>query len=414
MHHQNRFRLSATFVFCLFSSTACGGGGAGSDAPSPTSTDAPAVSATPSPTSAPTPTPSATPTPAPAPGATPAPSPAPTSADAAQARFNGPQGIAVSGNGDVYVVDEQNYTVRKIAADGAVTTVAGAAGQSGSTDGTGSAARFTQPHEIAIDGSGNLYVTDGTVVRKISTAGTVSTIAGTQGQFGNADGIGAAARFHSPQGIVVDASGNLYVADKGDLALDIRKIAPSGSVTTLAGSSDTTGTLPRDGNGTDARFIGPTGLAIDGSGNLYVTDIGMGGLTVGNNGDGSTYIRKVTPSGQGSTVACNSGVGSQNSVETVAQFYNASGIALDGSGNIFVTDHLDHGNRIKKIDSSGNVSVLAISGTGFGNLADIEAASGGAFYASDAANDTIDRISASGSVSVYAGQTGQADSADTP
>ena len=143
-------------------------------------------------------------------------------------------------------------------------------GLKGSTDGAGTVARFNNPSDVAVDGSGNVYVSDfnNHKIRKISTAGVVTTLAGS-GLIGSDDGTGTAASFHNPMGIALDKTGNIYVADWRNHK--IRKITASGEVTTLAGSGSSGFT---DGVGTAARFNLPVGIAVDGSGNVYVADTG--------------------------------------------------------------------------------------------------------------------------------------------
>src|SRR6266704_7080 len=149
------------------------------------------------------------------------------------------------------------------------TTLAGAA-TIGSADGTGSAARFANPYGVATDSSGNVYVadTDNQTIRKITPAGVVTTLAGLAGSGGSADGTGSAARFNIPFGVATDSSGNVYVADWGNHT--IRKITPVGVVTTLAGLAGSFGS--DNGTGSAARFNGPSGVATDSSGNVYVAD----------------------------------------------------------------------------------------------------------------------------------------------
>lgn len=215
------------------------------------------------------------------------------------ATFRLPIGIAQNSSGSLYIADATNHTIRAMTAANVVSTLAGSAGNSGSADGTGDAARFNYPTGVAVDGAGNVYVADKTnnLIRKITPAGLVSTLAGVVGVSGWQDGTGAGALFNQPQGLAVDAAGNLYVADTGNST--IRKISPSGVVTTLAGLS-TIGGL-KDGNGTDAWFNQPRDVAVDGSGNVYVADTG------------NAAIRKITPAGLVITLALTAGSSSGGS-----------------------------------------------------------------------------------------------------
>lgn len=181
------------------------------------------------------------------------------------ARFYNPYGVAVDASGNVYVADVSNHRIRKITSGGVVTTFAGST--AGYTDATGTAAQFNNPYGVAVDSSGNVYVADVTNhrIRKITPAGAVTTLAGsTQGY---ADGIGAAAQFNNPYDVAVDAGGNVYVADRNNNR--IRKVSPSGTVSTLAG----TGVIGfADGPGLSAQFYAPYSVAVDGAGIVYVAD----------------------------------------------------------------------------------------------------------------------------------------------
>ena len=189
---------------------------------------------------------------------------------AAAARFKNPNGLATDAAGNVFVTDTFNQTLRRIAPDGTVTTLAGAAGVVGASDGVGGAARFNFPHGLAVDGAGNVYVADSGnfTIRKVTPDGVVTTVAGSAGVSGSADGIGGAARFDDPSGIVVDGAGYLYVSDSYNQTL--RRIAPDGTVTTVAGTVRSGGLV--NGTGSAARFFAPLGLAMNPAGNLLIAD----------------------------------------------------------------------------------------------------------------------------------------------
>jgi sugar lactone lactonase YvrE len=180
------------------------------------------------------------------------------------ALFNTPHNTIVDSAGNLFVADIGNNRIRKITPGGVVTTFAGSS--SGSADGTGTAALFSSPSGITIDGSDNLYVADNgnNRIRKITSAGVVTTFAGSSS--GSADGTGTAALFSNPWGVSIDSAGSLYVSDSGNLR--IRKITSAGAVTTIAGS--TTGS--NDGSGTAAKFAATTGIIADTTGNLFVAD----------------------------------------------------------------------------------------------------------------------------------------------
>jgi sugar lactone lactonase YvrE len=249
------------------------------------------------------------------------------------ARFNMPFSITTDGT-NLYVTDSNNHTIRKIViSTGAVTTLAGSAALSGSTDGTGTAARFSYPEGITTDGT-NLYVADTSnhTIRKIViSTGAVTTLAGSATLSGSTDGTGTAARFNSPSSITTDGT-NLYVADTSNHT--IRKIVIStGAVTTLAGSAALSGST--DGTGTAARFSYPDGITTDGT-NLYVAD------------DYYATIRKIVIStGAVTTIAGSPGsYGYVDGTGSAATFYDPAGITTNGS-SLFVADYYE--NTIRKI-----------------------------------------------------------------
>ena len=263
------------------------------------------------------------------------------------ALFRSPRGIALDAAENLYVADSGNAVIRKITPAGVVSTVAGSDDTQGFVDGTGTAAVFNSPQAVAVDGAGNLYVADtgNSAIRKITPAGDVTTLAGN-GSRGYADGTGLSAMFNQPSGLVLDAAGNVYVADTfNDI---IRRITPTGTVTTWAGVPGVGGYA--DGAGVDALFNQPTGLAIDSAGNVYVADTGNG------------VIRLIKPDG---TVRALAGLptvaGLLDGTGTNALFNQPEGVSLDASGNLFVTDN---GNAaIRKVTSAGVVTTLVLKQT---------------------------------------------------
>jgi gliding motility-associated-like protein len=293
------------------------------------------------------------------------------------ASFYDPYGVSIDASGNIYVADEGDNLIRKVSPAGVVTTLAGS-GTVGSSNGTGTAATFNHPFGVAVDGSGNVYVAEGAnnLIRKITPAGLVTTFAGSGGR-GSADGAGAAATFNDPEGIAVDALGNVYVSDSGNER--IRKITPAGVVTTIAGSG-AIGSL--DGTGTAASFNYPFGITVDITGNIYVVDQ-LGEL-----------VRKIDPAGVVSTFAGTGTQGFANGTGTAAAFFNPSGIAADVFGNLYIADSFN--NEIRKITATGyTIDKPLPAGLSFdpttGNI------SGTPLVNSPAANFTITAYNAGGS-----------------
>src|SRR5437773_76309 len=324
-----------------------------------------------------------------------------------QAIFAYPYATAVDGAGNVYVADTYNYTVRKITPAGVVTTLAGLAGEDGSTDGTGSYARFSYLFGIAVDGAGNVYVTDlSNTIRKITPAGVVTTLAGTPGVHGSADGTGSAAQFWQPWRIAVDSAGIVYVADQANST--IRKITPAGVVTTIAGAAGMFGSA--DGSGSAARFNAPDGIAVDSSGNLYVAD------TL------NSTIRKITSTGVVTTLAGTpGGIGSADGTGSAARFNYPDALTVAGT-TVYVAD--TYNSTIRKVTSAGVVTTFAgtagVPGStdGTGNAAQLDhpfgvaADKAGNVYVADTLNSTIRKITSAGVVTTLAGTPGVIGSAD--
>jgi photosystem II stability/assembly factor-like uncharacterized protein len=306
------------------------------------------------------------------------------------ARFYYPRGVAVDQDGNGYVADSENHTIRRISPTGVVTTLAGTAGQAGSTDAAGGSARFRYPRGVAVDGNGNVYVgdTDNHTIRKIAVStGEVTTLAGTAGAPGTSDDTGAAARFDSPIGVAVDSSGYVYVGDSANHT--IRKVSPAGEVTTLAGLAGAPGSS--DGSGSAARFNYPYGVAVDGAGYVYVADSSNGavrklapdgqvttlasGLSgpygVAATASGTVYVsntnqydvRRIFPALGAVPVAGLAGSsGSADGTGTTARFFLPALIAADSSGNVYVADRFNH--TIRRATPPASMEIAASSGEG--------------------------------------------------
>ncbi|MNX58501.1 Serine/threonine-protein kinase PknD [compost metagenome] len=241
-----------------------------------------------------------------------------------QARFKSPNGVYFDRKTNALYVSEAYDKIRKIDANGSVTTFAGT-GTPGFVDGpVATKGQLNTPWGMAMDAAGNLYVTDSRnyAIRKITPGGVLSTLAGN-GQPGALDGKGSTARFNRPRGLAMDAAGNLYVADTDNHA--IRKVSPTGTVTTFVGAG-----RPgyEDATGTEAEFNEPYDLAFDSQGLLYVADFM------------NRVVRVVTPQGVVSTYAGSGRRGFVNGSAPDAQFDNLSGLAIDGAGNVYVTDQV--------------------------------------------------------------------------
>ena len=300
------------------------------------------------------------------------------------ALFNNPEGITVDSQGNLYVADSGNHRIRRIDPQGNVTTIAGS-GTAAIVDGLGLSASFNFPRALVVDDDGNIFVSDNNIVRAIDVNRNVTSIAGN-GVTGFADGIGVIARFQQNAGITLDNDGNIILVDgandrirfidrvsgnvstiagfgpgfadgnganalflnpedavvdsNGDIFIvdgsndRIRRIDPQGNVTTFAGGAENFA----DGNGTDARFNNPRGIAIDAQGNLYISDTGNGA------------IRRISPNGDVITLAGGNGLGfgDADGPGDQATFNFTERIAVDANGIIYVADSRNH--RIRRIE----------------------------------------------------------------
>jgi gliding motility-associated-like protein len=291
--------------------------------------------------------------------------------------FFAPAGVATDASGNIYVADEGSSLIRKITPQGLVTTLAGS-GTQGYVDATGSAAAFNGPTGVAVDALGDVFVADfgNNVIRKISPLGVVTTFAGS-GAAGADNGTGTGATFDRPEGLTIDAAGNIYVADYG--VRDIRKITPAGVVTTIASNGDP--------------VFYPTSIALDAAGNAYFTD------QIGNN------IRKLTAAGVVSIFAGHANSSGNGDGTTGAYFNYPTGVATDKFGNIYVADQNNF--AIRKITPAGVVSTLAGGGPqgnvdGVGSAAEFFSPTGvaadnlGNLFVADLQNNEIREITLTG------------------
>lgn len=319
----------------------------------------------------------------------------------AAARFNNPMGVAVSAAGDLYVADSSSHVIRRITADGTVSTIAGMAGSSGSADGIGSGARFSGPAGLAFDTEGRLVVSEqyGRRIRRIDiVTAAVETLAGS-GTGGSADGNGTDASFVAPVALAPAANGDIAVIEEGGI---VRRVSPSGVVTTIAGKRPVSGKV--DAMGTAAFFNNPGHLAQDAAGNLFVADTS------------NRVIRRVSPEGAVTVFAGTGNSDVLDGIATVARFGNFGAITIDAAANLYVADASTE--TIRKVTPEGTVSTLAgtaytsgnADGTGaaatFRSPSAIVAASDGNLYVADRSNHCVRRITPAGVTTAFAGTCG--------
>jgi len=328
-------------------------------------------------------------------------------ATSAQLRY--PTDVAVDSAGNLYIADQSNHRIRKVDVMGQISTVAGNGAQGYGGDGAAAtSAQLANPTGVAADGAGNLYIADisNQRIRKVDATGQISTVAGNGTHGYGGDGAAAtSAQLAAPTGVVVDAAGNLYIADQGNHR--IRKVDATGQISTVAGNG-TTGFSGDGGAATSAQLLYPASVAADGAGNLYIAD------------QSNQRIRKVDATGQISTVAGNgtTGFSGDGGAATSAQLLYPASVAADGAGNLYIADQTNH--RIRKVAATGQISTVAGVGTsGFSGdgaaatSAQLASPTGvavdgaGNLYIADQSNHRIRKVDVMGQISTVAGNGAQ-------
>ena len=324
---------------------------------------------------------------------------------AVEAELYNPYGVAVDGAGNLYIADTFNDRIRKVDSSGVITTIAGT-GERGFSGDEGPAveAWLYNPYGVAVDGAGNLYIADtfNHRIRKVDSTGTITTIAGT-GEFGFSGDGGPAVRaaLYFPSGVAVDGAGNLYIADTSNHR--IRKVDATGTITTIAGTGER-GFGGDEGPATTARLTFPRGVAVDGAGNLYIADTS------------NHRIRKVDATGTITTIAGTGerGFGGDEGPATTARLTFPLGVAVDSAGGLYIADTYNH--RIRKVDSTGTITTIAGTGEfGFGgdggpaveaglrNPYGVAVDGAGNLYIADTDNHRIRKVDSTGTITTVAG-----------
>ncbi len=324
---------------------------------------------------------------------------------AIDARLDFPSGLATDSAGDLFIADSSNARIRKVDSAGTISTIAGTGERGfGGDGGPAVLAQFTFPRGIAVDVAGNLFIADSSNnrIRKVDSAGVISTIAGTgERGFGGDGGPAVLAQFTFPRGIAVDVAGNLFIADSSNNR--IRKVDSAGVISTIAGTGER-GFGGDGGPAIQAQLRIPSGVAVDAAGNLYIAD------------SSNDRIRKVDSAGVISTIAGTGerGFGGDGDPATDAQLFSPYGVALDAAGNLYFTDTANH--RIRKVDSTGTISTIAGTGEGgfggdggpavqaqFTYPRGIATDGAGNLYIAGSVNHRIRKVDAAGTITKFAG-----------
>ncbi len=346
---------------------------------------------------------------------------------AVDAQLNGPTGLAVDSSGNVYVADTNNSAVRRIAANGTISTVAGNGPAGYNGDGIPAVtASLNVPQGVAVDASGNLYIadTDNHRIRQVSPNGTITTFAGTGQATYSGDNVGGTGITSSsgdggpatkssvvlPTDVAVDASGNVYIADYGNSKI---RVVTNGIIRSIAGNSDGVNPVSLE-TAVSVRLNGPTGVAADSAGNVYLTEGSIGSGSGLANGDFRVW--KVSSLGVFSAAAGN-GIASYSgdgAAAGTAQMNVPGGVAVDSAGNYDIADTLNH--RVRKVSKSGMIATIAGTGvagsSGDGGLAvnaqlngpmGVAADAFGDIFIADTRNNRIRKVTSTGTIYTVAG-----------
>jgi len=263
-------------------------------------------------------------------------------------------GVAIDASGNLYIADVNNYCVRKVSAAGVITTFAGGSPATATGDGgPATAAYIKTPHAVAVDAAGNVYIADqNNLIRKVTVStGIITTVAGNGASAATGDGGPAtAASINQPQALAIDASGNIYIADYGNNKIRL-VTASTGKISTFAGNG-TPGSTGDGSPATAAELKGPSGLAIDAAGNVYISDLGNSKIreVLKSNGNIIAYAGNGTagPTGDGM-------------MATAVEFNSPAGLAIDISGSLYVADAAN--NRIRRVSAASGI-VTTVVGNG--------------------------------------------------